>query len=172
MVKVKYNHLGKICSQKYEDLQSNGKNKFCNHCQSQVIDFTQLSDNELISYFKTHQNVCGNFEIEQIAKPISFQYKSFKSIALFIISSISTALYSKGLNTSSITKPKTEQLPFVNKSDNVLIEPLDTIKHKKKIDTNKTPLRRKFKKRRRIYLSSRFPFIFRGRRKLLGCMNF
>lgn len=40
--------------------------RFCNSCQKQVVDFSNLSDQQIIDYLKTHDHVCGSFLPSQL----------------------------------------------------------------------------------------------------------
>jgi len=170
-VTIKHTSLGRECSQKYEELTDSDDHKFCDACQSIVIDFTEFSDEELIAYFSTNKQVCGNFNIEQIAKPIQIRYTPIKSALLFIVSSISSLVFSKENINNTTTKPKTEQFPYFKDVNSIHVEPSDTIKKTKKSEGYKEIRKKRSRRHKRIYLSTRFPFIFRGRR-LLGCIDF
>lgn len=44
--------------------------RFCSSCQKQVVDFTGMTDQQMIAYFKTHSNGCGSFLPSQLNKDI------------------------------------------------------------------------------------------------------
>jgi len=47
------------------------KGRFCNSCCKEVIDFTLLSDAQIVKYMsKSYQNVCGRFENEQLGRSL------------------------------------------------------------------------------------------------------
>ncbi|MGL4630150.1 MAG: hypothetical protein ACRCVT_02995 [Leadbetterella sp.] len=66
------------CTQQWSDLTKNEKGRFCSSCSKTVIDFSRMSDNELIAYFKNYTgNVCGYFNDSQLNKVLLPQkYKS------------------------------------------------------------------------------------------------
>lgn len=50
------------CHEKWEHMQTAAQGNFCNACQKTVIDFTKMTDNQLMEYFKKPgTNVCGRF---------------------------------------------------------------------------------------------------------------
>ncbi|MFN8436880.1 MAG: hypothetical protein U0V72_04490 [Cytophagales bacterium] len=58
------------CSEKWGNMQDAKDGKFCNQCNLIVKDFTAMSNEELIQFFKNHssQKVCGrfnNYQLEQ-----------------------------------------------------------------------------------------------------------
>ena len=59
--------INKPCLKKFESFNSTTNGGFCNSCQKEVIDFTQMSDNEIIAYFKESKgNNCGYFSSNQL----------------------------------------------------------------------------------------------------------
>lgn len=60
--------INKPCSEEWENFDPRGENRgFCGSCQKEVIDFTQMSDGEIRTYFKNSpQNVCGQFQNHQL----------------------------------------------------------------------------------------------------------
>lgn len=56
------------CTENWDNmLQSNTRNyKFCEVCEKQIIDFTQLSNHQITDYLQQNQNVCGRIKQSQI----------------------------------------------------------------------------------------------------------
>jgi hypothetical protein len=55
------------CQQKWTDFEDRGGRGFCSSCQKEVIDFTRMSDEEIMRYFKDlPQNVCGQLRQDQM----------------------------------------------------------------------------------------------------------
>jgi hypothetical protein len=64
--------ISKPCTQNWNDMQADGKGKFCSSCQSTVVDFTYLSDTELYDYFKNLKTIpCGRFHNSQLNRPVT-----------------------------------------------------------------------------------------------------
>ncbi len=52
------------CHENWENMTSQDKGRFCGSCQKVVIDFTKMSNDEIIDYFKkqeTQKSTCGRF---------------------------------------------------------------------------------------------------------------
>ncbi|HEY0653903.1 MAG TPA: hypothetical protein VGD65_12280 [Chryseosolibacter sp.] len=59
--------LASPCSEKCESFTPTSNGAFCQSCSKEVIDFTRLSDQQLIDYFKNKPaNTCGKFRPEQL----------------------------------------------------------------------------------------------------------
>ncbi|HZY78189.1 MAG TPA: carboxypeptidase-like regulatory domain-containing protein [Cyclobacteriaceae bacterium] len=55
------------CSRKWENFVPKGNGGFCSSCSKVVVDFTKMSDAELIRYFsKRPSNTCGRFRPDQL----------------------------------------------------------------------------------------------------------
>lgn len=55
------------CSQNFQLFSATEKGGFCNSCDKEVIDFTQMAETELISYFSTaSKTTCGRFKSSQL----------------------------------------------------------------------------------------------------------
>lgn len=56
--------IKKPCRENLEAMPDNDKGKFCGSCQTTVIDFTQMSPDEISAYFLNHKNehICGTFD--------------------------------------------------------------------------------------------------------------
>lgn len=44
--------------------------RFCNSCQQQVVDFTNMSDQQIIDYLKKHNHVCGSLLPSQLNREL------------------------------------------------------------------------------------------------------
>ncbi|MGB5436892.1 MAG: carboxypeptidase-like regulatory domain-containing protein [Maribacter sp.] len=57
----------KPCSEKFENFSKTANGGFCNSCEKEVIDFTNMSQSELMPYFcHTNRNICGRFKTSQL----------------------------------------------------------------------------------------------------------
>lgn len=66
--------LPKPCHESWETMTSNERGKFCDACQKNVIDFTRLSDNEIVKIIEqTDGNMCGRFSKLQLGREIYFE---------------------------------------------------------------------------------------------------
>ena len=60
------------CHQSWDSMRSVDRGKFCQSCQKEVVDFTAMSDSELLGYFSnpTSAKSCGRFRSDQILRSI------------------------------------------------------------------------------------------------------
>ncbi|MCB0853158.1 MAG: carboxypeptidase-like regulatory domain-containing protein [Bacteroidetes bacterium] len=59
--------ITKPCSEQFENFQPTHAGGFSQSCQKEVIDFTQMSDREILRYFENRsQNTCGRFHQTQL----------------------------------------------------------------------------------------------------------
>lgn len=59
--------ISKPCSEKFSEFEATDVGGFCNSCQKEVIDFTKMSDNQILEYFKNGQkNTCGRLLESQL----------------------------------------------------------------------------------------------------------
>lgn len=60
------------CQEKWEGFTPTKEGGFCAVCQKNVIDFSQMSDSQLVAYFRDlpqeNQDLCGRFRSEQLDK--------------------------------------------------------------------------------------------------------
>jgi hypothetical protein len=61
--------IPKSCSEKWENFTTTQRGGFCQSCQKTVIDFTMMSDTEVVNYFKTKPaHTCGRFRNNQLKR--------------------------------------------------------------------------------------------------------
>lgn len=65
-------NLPEPCHEDWNKMDSQEKGRFCGSCQKLVIDFSQMSDTEIINYFKEYkgQNTCGHFKKSQVDRKL------------------------------------------------------------------------------------------------------
>jgi CarboxypepD_reg-like domain len=65
-------NIPKPCHEDWRGFTPTKEGGFCGSCQKNVIDFTKLSDSELVAYFRdlsaTQTNTCGRFRGDQLQK--------------------------------------------------------------------------------------------------------
>lgn len=56
------------CSQQWQVMTPVGGGRHCESCCKTVIDFTKMTDSEIINYFATKSNTCGRFTSDQLPR--------------------------------------------------------------------------------------------------------
>ncbi|WP_298533693.1 carboxypeptidase-like regulatory domain-containing protein [uncultured Algibacter sp.] len=110
--------ISKPCSEKFSRFETTPSGRFCNSCQKEVIDFRNMTDQELKAYFikNREKRTCGYFKVSQLNTPsknheIRKTTNKFLRIAALAVFSL-TSLYQIQAQT---IEPKTE---IVQKSQN------------------------------------------------------
>lgn len=88
MKKKKQTYLVTIpqpCHEKWNEMTTVEKGKFCNQCSKTVIDFTKMSDREIIGLMQeSTSKVCGHFKNNQLNRPLeNYQLKTTPSFYPF-----------------------------------------------------------------------------------------
>src|SRR6185312_3367240 len=55
------------CHQSWNQMTPADNGRHCAHCCKTVIDFSSMTNDEIIGYLTIHNNVCGRFEDQQIS---------------------------------------------------------------------------------------------------------
>lgn len=63
---VKQISIPKPCLQPWQQMAVVNNGRYCDHCCKTVIDFTVMSDAEVIRYFSATEHVCGRFGQQQL----------------------------------------------------------------------------------------------------------
>jgi hypothetical protein len=77
-------NIASPCHENWDAMTSSDKGKFCASCQKTVVDFTNMSDREIIEYFsKSTGSVCGRLTDEQLSKDIVIPPKPIPWVKYF-----------------------------------------------------------------------------------------
>lgn len=59
------------CHEQWDDMQPDSTGRFCGSCQKTVVDFTMMSDQEVLTWFsKASGSVCGRLHTDQMHRDI------------------------------------------------------------------------------------------------------
>lgn len=65
-------NIPKPCSEQWDKFTTTPEGGFCGSCQKDVIDFTQMSESQLVAYFRDlpakENKICGRFRNDQLEK--------------------------------------------------------------------------------------------------------
>lgn len=74
-------------------MQPTASGNFCDSCQKTVVDFTTLTDNQLLEYFKKHPaDTCGRFYADQLEQPLQLPVKRIPWMKYFLTVSLPALL--------------------------------------------------------------------------------
>jgi hypothetical protein len=64
-------HIPTPCHENWDNMTQQDKGRFCASCSKQVVDFSLMSDQQVLNYFKTATGkVCGRFANDQLQRPM------------------------------------------------------------------------------------------------------
>jgi hypothetical protein len=64
-------NIAEPCHENWQNMTPHEQGRFCGSCQKTVVDFTMMSDQEVLNYFlKADHNVCGRFADDQLNKEL------------------------------------------------------------------------------------------------------
>ena len=99
-------HIPEPCHEDWNKMTPVEKGRFCVGCQKQVVDFTGMSDEQLVAFFrKRTNNVCGRFFYDQLNRNIEIPGKRIHWVKYFFQLAL-PALFvtSKGYAQGSVKK--------------------------------------------------------------------
>ncbi|MBL3657249.1 carboxypeptidase-like regulatory domain-containing protein [Fulvivirga sediminis] len=102
------------CSQNWSEFTPTERGGFCDQCQMEVIDFTQMTEDDIKNYFTSltsNKRVCGRLKTPQLNTPFTpkfpktgvYSYMKAAAVSLTVLLSASVAM---------------AQAPFVNEQIN------------------------------------------------------
>ncbi|MBV4358087.1 carboxypeptidase-like regulatory domain-containing protein [Pinibacter aurantiacus] len=72
-------HIADPCHEDWNKMSTTDKGRFCQSCSKQVVDFSLLSDKQILEYFsKQKGNTCGRFRDDQLDRPLDKQQAKAK----------------------------------------------------------------------------------------------
>lgn len=65
-------HIPEPCHENWHAMTPKEQGRFCGACQKTVVDFSAMSDKELLDYIsQSSQNMCGRFSSDQLNREIT-----------------------------------------------------------------------------------------------------
>ena len=115
--------IPKPCHENWNKMSPVEQGRFCGSCQKAVVDFTGMSDSQLVSFFKKPStgSVCGRFENDQLGRNLFVPGKRMPWLKYFLQLLIPTFLFA--------SKAKSQGEPRIV-GDTVLVENKKCVKDK------------------------------------------
>lgn len=123
------------CGQEWASMTKTDVGKFCAHCSKTVVDFTQLTDNEILQIIEQNSGkLCGRLSQEQLNRAIQLYQPTknsrlYKLLAGLLLVGTSENVLATGNQTLE------QNISIVNKNDTTLqsteikSEPTDSLKN-------------------------------------------
>ncbi len=101
-------YVPKPCHENWDQMNPTEKGKFCNACAKQVIDFSLLSDNQILEFLnKSKTGVCGRFANDQLSRPLQPLEKNKKKSRWLAIAMPLLLLFNKSRSQDVLVKGDT-----------------------------------------------------------------
>jgi hypothetical protein len=119
-------HIPESCHENWQKMTPQEQGRFCNACSKVVVDFSVMSDKEILNYISTtNSKMCGRLDQHQLNRDIvhpEFQKNNWKKYWLTIVASfvLSTSKLSAQIKPSKGTVT-TNQSSFKNIRDKVAV---------------------------------------------------
>lgn len=84
------------CNNRWEEMTPTAQGRYCNSCAKQVVDFSGMSDGEIIAYVKQHGMVCGRFMPSQLDREMYVPRQRKLMPAALLAGFLMTVLPGKG----------------------------------------------------------------------------
>ena len=142
----------------------NQHGRYCDSCKQNVVDFTKMTVQEVKNYTEIKGEVCGSFTTTQLepelieAERFISPFKKFLVVILSFITYETTAINI----TSSNNKVKNQTIISPDNNGNKIVSNLTFEPTINRINLEQEHIQTDLsvtKKRRRLYLSKKFPFI-------------
>ena len=62
--------IPKPCHESWDRMDATERGAFCHSCQKEVIDFSRMTDEQVISYLANTTNTCGRFREDQVKRQL------------------------------------------------------------------------------------------------------
>lgn len=102
------------CSQQWNSMTQTNDGRFCGSCNKMVIDFTAMTNQQIINQLSETNNICGrigtkqfaavNYQLQQENAPVTNIWKRM----ILAVAVLASAQYAKG-QSNNVNQPKTEQ---------------------------------------------------------------
>ncbi len=106
------------CHENWQQMTPTEQGRFCNACAKEVVDFSMMTDTEVLNYFTkiTHEKVCGRALPSQLERTITTPKEPKKKLFWYWNYIVMFFMFFKGNNAAAqtCTKPPTEAGPVKN----------------------------------------------------------
>jgi hypothetical protein len=112
--------IDKPCGQEWTSMTKTDIGKFCSHCSKTVIDFTQLTDNEVLQTIELNSGkLCGRLTQEQLNRAIQLHQPTNNSRLYKILAGLLLVGTSENLLATDNQKSQQEIVSIVENNTNI-----------------------------------------------------
>ncbi len=124
------------CHENWDQMHPVEKGRFCGSCQKQVIDFTMMSDTQLIAFFKKTStgSVCGRFMQDQLDRTIETPKKRMPWVKYFFKFALPAFLISTKATAQGTVREIKGDTVMVSEPKEVELKKMTTAKVEKRIN--------------------------------------
>lgn len=176
---MRYVKLAYSCDQKWKSFDETKRGGYCQQCQKEVIDYTNMSLGDVLMAIRNRPGGCGRFAIEhtdpniiteiRIPRPL-FSWAA--SLSLLVgIGNTSAIAQAETKTEQAIVSPSPLNIPVDhNNPQRICPKSTNTYNSAETVHKSRRP-------KRRLYISRRFPFVHyrrprMGKFKPMGCPKF
>jgi len=71
--------MGSPCQFGWQNMTETDKGRHCSQCDKTVVDFTVMTDEQVINYLLQHKNICGHFNKSQLGRTMAVHLQKPKT---------------------------------------------------------------------------------------------
>jgi hypothetical protein len=103
--------IAEPCHESWDKMSPAEQGKFCGSCNKQVMDFSSMSDAQLVAFFKKPStgSVCGRFVTHQLERELSAKRKRLTWLRYFFFILLPALFFSKASGQRLMGKPSFTQ---------------------------------------------------------------
>jgi hypothetical protein len=103
------------CHERWDRMDATSRGAFCQSCRKEVIDFSMMTDREVVEYLSNHKTECGRFRDDQVDTKISIaQVKNgFLKWKVFLLGLLSFAAIKNIVARTPYRMPDTQSHPLL-----------------------------------------------------------
>lgn len=108
------------CSEPLDKMKPTSNGSYCNRCNKEVIDFSNMSDSEILSYIQKFGLSCGQFRDDQLERELH-PTKTKKKLNLLYYLPVLLALIFKAPKVAAQHTQDTTQVPTLKYFDGTVV---------------------------------------------------
>ncbi|MBN9297935.1 MAG: carboxypeptidase-like regulatory domain-containing protein [Filimonas sp.] len=84
-------HIPEPCHENWDSMTPEGRGRFCASCAKTVVDFTAMTDVQVLNYLKTIKgNTCGRLKEDQLARAMTNEETKKRTVWQWVLTTLTT----------------------------------------------------------------------------------